>query len=57
MNKWDQMNKWENGELDDNQTIELFQKLIDNGMAWELPGCYGRLAVRLISSGECQLPR
>jgi hypothetical protein len=27
---------FENGTLDENETIELFQELIDNGRAWTL---------------------
>ncbi|MGH7175343.1 MAG: DUF7417 domain-containing protein [Minisyncoccia bacterium] len=45
---------WENGELDEEQTVELFQGLIDSGMAWRLQGCYGRQAARLIEAGYCQ---
>jgi hypothetical protein len=44
---------WEGGEMDDDATIEFFQELIDNGMAWTLQGCYGRQAVRLIEAGLC----
>jgi hypothetical protein len=47
----DKMIAWENGELDDNETIILFQALVDNGMAWNLQGCYGRFAAELIRAG------
>ena len=45
---------YENGDLDDDAIIELFQALIDNGMAWSLQGHYGRAAQMLIERGFCQ---
>ena len=44
---------WEEGALSQDETIELFQGLIDSGLVWSLQGCYGRMAAALIQAGYC----
>ena len=48
--------RFEEGELDNDEIIELFQMLIDDGLAWKLQGSYGRIARDLILAGECSAP-
>ena len=42
---------FENGELNDDEVIDLFQRLVDSGAAWQLQGYYGRTARQLIDAG------
>ena len=44
---------WEEGALNQQETIQLFQGLIDSGLVWSLQGCYGRTAAALIQAGYC----
>jgi len=43
--------EYENGQLDQQQTIQLFQELVDSGMIMKLQGHYGRLAFQLMEAG------
>lgn len=47
----DRIIAYEQGDLDEEQTIELFQDLVNSGLAWSLQGSYGRTAMALISQG------
>jgi hypothetical protein len=43
---------YEDGVLSEEQTIELFRKLIETGMIWNLQGHYQRTAEQLGLLGE-----
>jgi hypothetical protein len=51
MDQIDKIMAYENGELDEDETIELFQSLLDSGLAWQLQGHYGRTAQYLLDNG------
>jgi HK97 family phage prohead protease len=48
---------FEAGELSEEEVIDLFQELVNSGMAWQLQGSYGRTAAAMISDGIIKLPK
>jgi len=54
MNVTERITSYEMGELDANETVQLFQELIDSGLAWNLQGHYGRTAYALIEAELCK---
>lgn len=52
----DKIIAFENGDLDRDETIALFQAGINGGWVWQLQGAYGRLAIDFIEAGLCSLP-
>jgi len=43
---------YEDNKLTEQEIVELFQHLVDTGIAWELQGSYGRTAMALIEAGK-----
>lgn len=55
--KTEDLIKYENDEMTDEEEVAFFQKLIDTGMAWTLQGHYGRTAERFINEGLCHVKK
>jgi hypothetical protein len=47
---------FEEGDIDDDRLLGMFQHLVDTGMAWTLQGFYGRTAIALIEAGHITRP-
>ena len=57
MDTIDLMIAFEQGDLDDESVINLFQTLINDGTIDKLDGFYGRMAKRLVEAGYCIEPQ
>jgi len=53
MNHLDFIMSYEAGASTEEEVIEGFQAMINDGTAWQLQGHYGRTAMRLIEAGHC----
>ena len=51
MDQIDRIMAYESGELEEPEMVELFQDLVNSGLAWKLQGHYGRTANLLIEAG------
>lgn len=47
---------YETGELSDDDTVTLFQHLVNTGVAWQLQGHYGRTAQAMLDAGVISSP-
>ena len=56
MDRVDFIIAYESGELTDEQVVEGFQDMINDGSVWNLQGSYGRAAEALLDAGVCTLP-
>ena len=52
----DRIIAYELGEMDEEEIVDLFQDLVNRGLAWQLQGSYGRMAARLIDEGLVTVP-
>jgi hypothetical protein len=51
MQLFEQLMKYEQGDMTHEEMLDLFSRLIETGLAWTLQGSYGRTARDLISNG------
>lgn len=45
--------RYEQGEMTEEEVVPFFQGMIDSGVVWRLQGSYGRAAQMLIDCGAC----
>lgn len=50
------VNRYEAGDMNQEEKIELFQYLVDTGIAWRLQGHYQRTANEMIQKGLVSKP-
>ena len=50
-NLTERITEYEQGKLDEQQTIQLFQELVDSGIIMDMQGHYGRFAAQLLEAG------
>jgi hypothetical protein len=53
----DQLIAYEEGQITEDQEIELFQHLIETGTCWHLGGHYHRMGATLIEAGLIKPPQ
>lgn len=56
MDNIDRLMDYEQGKLSEEETIVLFQALVNSGLAWKLQGHYGRTAKAMLDAGLISLP-
>lgn len=49
----DQIMAYESGDMNADEEVDFFQRLIDSGAAWQLQGSYGSQAQAFIDAGLC----
>lgn len=47
--------EYESGQSSEDDTVAMFQRMINDGSVWRLQGSYGRAAMDLLRSGQCIL--
>ncbi len=56
LNVTDYICRYEEGDISEREYYELFQYLVDSGMAWKLQGFYGRQAAMMLEGGHLTHP-
>lgn len=52
----DEIIAYESGELNDDEIVAMFQRLVNTGLAWQLQGHYGRTAREMLNAGLISQP-